>query len=131
MDRLINDSGFSINAAAGIVGNLLAESGVLPSRIEGSAPATPMRSADWAGHMRDFTPAEIMNRSSSAGVGPRMPGIGLAQWTSTGRRTGLFAQSGAPVLFDMDAQVDYLVGEIRGEHEPGRDSDGDRRHCER
>jgi hypothetical protein len=43
-----------------------------------------------------------------------MPGIGLAQWTSGARRSGLFAQSGAVVLFDMDAQVDYLVGEIQG-----------------
>lgn len=113
MNRLIDQSGFPVNAAAGIVGNLLAESGVLPSRIEGSAPATPMRSAGFDGHTRDFTPAEIMNRNAHAGVGPRMPGIGLAQWTTAARRTGLFAQAGAAVLFDMDAQVDYLVGEIQ------------------
>ncbi len=114
MDGLIHQSGFSVNAAAGIVGNLLAESGVLPSRIEGSAAATPMRSTGFDGNTRNFTPADIMNRNSSAGVGPRLPGIGLAQWTSGARRSGLFAQSGAAVLFDMDAQVDYLVGEIQG-----------------
>ena len=113
MRRLIDVYGFSVNAAAGIVGNLLAESGVLPSRIEGSAAATPMRSADFGGRTRDFTPTEIMNRDGHARVGPRIPGIGLAQWTSGGRRTGLFTRTGAAVLFDMDAQVEYLVSEIQ------------------
>lgn len=113
VDRLHTQYGFSIEAAAGIVGNLRAESGVLPSRIEGSAAATPMRARNFAGGTTDFTAEDIMNRSSSAGVGPRMPGIGLAQWTSSGRRSGLFQTYGADVLFDMNAQIDYLVGEIR------------------
>jgi subtilisin family serine protease len=112
MNRLVQQR-FPVNAAAGIVGNLVAESDVLPSRVEGSAAATPMRAEDFAGRTRDFTPEQIMNRNSATRTGPKKPGIGLGQWTSADRRAGLFQQRGATVLFDMDAQVDYLVGEIR------------------
>jgi hypothetical protein len=103
-----------VNGTAGFVGNLFPESGVLPSRIEGSAAATPMRSANFAGTTTDFSPEEVMNRSSAANppVGPRRPGIGLAQWTTPARRAGLFA-GGASILFDMDGQVSYLVGELQ------------------
>ncbi len=41
---LIDDYGFPLNGAAGIVGNLDAESGLLPNRVEGSDWRTPMRS---------------------------------------------------------------------------------------
>ena len=43
MHLLVHRYGFPVNGAAGIVGNLVAESGVLPNRIEGSRTATPMR----------------------------------------------------------------------------------------
>ncbi len=118
MERLIDTYHYPVNGAAGLVGNLRAESGVLPSRIEGSAEATPLRSADFSGTVRDFTPDEVMNRSQPSaghgGTGPRMPGIGLAQWTSGNRRAGLFTFNniGSAILFDMDAQVDYLVTEL-------------------
>jgi len=60
-----------------------------------------------------------MNRSTTARTGPKMPGIGLAQWTSGTRRSGLFTHSfrgvvlGPRILFDLDGQVDYLVTELR------------------
>ena len=113
MSRLINVYHYPVNGAAGIVGNLFAESGVLPSRIEGSAPATPMRSASFTGRSTDFDPDEVMSRSDRADrpVGPRSPGIGLAQWTSEPRRSNLFS-GGSSILFDMDGQVDYLVSEL-------------------
>src|SRR5262249_42802610 len=52
-------------------------------------------------------------------VGPSTPGVGLAQWTTGGRRSGLFAyhfgdsELGASALFNMDGQIDYLVHELR------------------
>jgi peptidoglycan hydrolase-like protein with peptidoglycan-binding domain len=116
------DRGYPENGAAGIVGNLDAESGVLPSRVEGSRPATPMRARDFSGTTVDFTPEQVMNRDRGARTGPQRPGVGLAQWTSGDRRAGLFTHSfggrvlGAQVLFDMDAQLDYLVGELRGRY---------------
>jgi hypothetical protein len=119
MDLLVGTYHYPVNGAAGIVGNLMAESGVLPSRIEGSTAATPMRAASFAGATTTFTPEEVMNRSAATGVGPRMPGIGLAQWTTPARRSGLFQptsggrQLGSSILFDMDAQVAYLVSELQ------------------
>jgi hypothetical protein len=115
MNVLVDTYHYPPSGAAGIVGNLWGESGVLPSRVEGSAADTPMRARDASGKTRDFTPDEIMNRNLHATppVGPALPGVGLAQWTSPARRNGLFAH-GADILFDMDAQVAYLVGELTG-----------------
>jgi hypothetical protein len=115
---LVSRYGYPLNGAAGIVGNLYAESGVLPNRVEGSRSATPMRARNFAGVVTDFTAEQIMNRNRSRQEGPRLPGVGLAQWTSSERRAGLFRHTyqnqtlGAAILFDLDAQVDYLVSEL-------------------
>jgi hypothetical protein len=119
MRLLTTRYGYPVNGAAGLVGNLIAESGAQPSRIEGSSSSTPMRAADFSGRVRDFTPDQIRDRSYSRKTGPRLPGVGLAQWTSPDRRAGLFAHSyqgrrpGSAILNDLDAQVDYLVTELR------------------
>jgi hypothetical protein len=112
MDLLVDVHGFPVNGAAGLVGNLSAESGLIPSRIEGSAEATPLRAADFDGHVRDFTPYEVQYRSKSEKLGPKLPGAGLAQWTSKSRRDAFFAQ-GRDILFDLDGQVSFLVHELR------------------
>jgi hypothetical protein len=118
MELLVNSYHYPVNGAAGIVGNLLAESGVLPSRIEGSSGATPMRAANFAGQITDFSPDDVMNRNSANQAGPRMPGVGLAQWTTSARRSGLSQRTsqgralGSSILFNMDAQVEYLVSEL-------------------
>jgi hypothetical protein len=76
-----------------------------------------MRARDFAGAVRTFTAAEVMNRASPHG--PALPGVGLAQWTSGGRRSGLFTHAyigttlRENVLFSMDAEIDYLVTELR------------------
>lgn len=122
MRRLVDQYGYPVNGAAGIVGNLWAESGALPPRIEGSRADTPLRARDFSDTVCDFTPDQVMGRSPASRVGPKLPGVGLAQWTSTARRAGLFThtyqgvQSGAQVLFDMDAQIDYLDTELRGSY---------------
>jgi Domain of unknown function (DUF4157)/Phage tail lysozyme len=119
MERLVTTHGYPVNAAAGIVGNLYAESGVLPSRVEGSASATPLRAPNFAGRVTTFTPQQVMDRDRATRSGPRSPGVGLAQWTTAARRSGLFQQTqggqqlGASVLFNMDAQIDYLVSELQ------------------
>ena len=112
MEQLVDTYGFPVNGAAGLVGNLNGESSLIPSRIEGSAVATPMRSADFDDHSRDFTPYEVVNRSQHDKVGPKMPGIGIAQWTSKGRRDVFFTRGGWQILFDMDAQIAFLVDEL-------------------
>ena len=120
MERLINEYRFPVNGAAGMVGNLRAESGVIPNRIEGSAGATPMRAEGSDHAMHNFSPEQIMNRGTPDQVGPLLPGVGIAQWTTGTRRRGLFEHQycgmtqGADILFNMDAQIDYLVTELQG-----------------
>ncbi len=115
---LIQRYGYPEDSAAAIVGNLWEESAVLPNRIEGSKPATPMRACNFSDALVDFTAEQVMNRNEAAKRGPCKPGIGLAQWTSASRRAGLFKHRfqgrtiGAAILENMDAQVDYLVSEL-------------------
>jgi hypothetical protein len=119
MNLLVNTYKFPANGAAGLVGNLWSESGVLPSRVEGSAISSPMRASNRSGKTADFTSEQIMDRDSVGKEGPDKPGIGLAQWTTGSRRLGLFKhvfagrQQGTAILFNMDAQVDYLVTELK------------------
>lgn len=117
VQQLVWRYGFPLNGASGIVGNLFAESGVVPPRIEGSAESTPTRARSFAGVMTDFTLDQIMDRRPPDG--PRLPGVGLAQWTAKARRAGLFIHVyngrsyGAETLRSMDAQLDYLVTELQ------------------
>jgi hypothetical protein len=122
MRLLVQQYGYPVNGAAGAVGNLIAESSVLPNRIEGSQAATPMRAPDFTGRLQNFTADQVRDRNFSRRIGPRPPGIGIAQWTSPGRRQGLFGhtfrgrQLGSEILSDLDAQVDYLVAELRASY---------------
>lgn len=106
MKLLVNKYNYPVNAAAGLVGNLQAESNVLPNIIEGGTENNPMLG---------LTAEQAMSRKD---------GIGLAQWTWAPRRNGLFEykfngeQLGANILFNMDAQVDYLVYELKNSY-PG------------
>src|SRR5262249_18783429 len=90
-----------------------------PNRIEGSKSTSPMRAPDFSGVTRDFTPEQVKNRSKTVRRGPAKPGIGLAQWTTPRRRNGLFAHAyqgpvlDLAILDHMDAQIDYLVSELK------------------
>jgi Phage tail lysozyme len=110
MALLVETHGYPENGAAGLVGNLYEESGLIPNRVEGSKVSDPMRAKDHAGDVQDFTADEIMDRKAGKS-GPKKPGIGLAQWTTKERRAGLF-ENGSDILFDMDGQVSYLVDEL-------------------
>jgi hypothetical protein len=118
MKLLVEKYQYPVNGAAGIVGNLRAESCVLPNRVQGSSPTTPMRARDFKGAMTEFTAEQVMNRNRAKKQGPNFAGIGLAQWTYLPRRAGLFQHTfqgrslGAAILYNMDAQVDYLVTEL-------------------
>jgi hypothetical protein len=118
MELLVKNYQYPVNGAAGIVGNLWAESALIPSRIEGSKAETPMTAPDFNNVLRTFTAEEVMNRDRGKKMGPKLPGVGLAQWTSPSRREGLFRHTfrggrlGAAILHDLDAQVDYLVSEL-------------------
>jgi hypothetical protein len=116
-----NKYGYPVNGAAGLVGNLYAESELIPNRVEGSKPATPMRAKDAQGKLTDFSAEDVINRKANV-QGPKKPGVGLAQWTTPGRRKGLFEHQvegqtlGAAILNNLDAQVDYLVAELQSKY---------------
>jgi hypothetical protein len=113
MDLLVGTHGYPVNGAAGIVGNLSGESSLIPSRVEGSSEASPTRTADFSGTVTDWTDDQIRDRSFTAKTGPKLPGVGLAQWTTASRRSGFFARpGGTALLYDMDGQVSYLVDEL-------------------
>jgi hypothetical protein len=120
--QLVLRYGFPLDGAAGVVGNLWAESGVIPPRIEGSSEGQPMRAQNFSGVVTDFTPDQVMLRPNPGG--PRLPGVGLAQWTSAARRAGVFTHvyqgrpHGAEALRSMDTQLDYLTGELAASY-PG------------
>ena len=117
MTFLVQIAGYPVNGAAGIVGNLWAESDILPNRIEGSLATRPMRAPDRNRIPRDFTPQEVMDRIENS-RGPLLAGIGIAQWTLPSRRANFFKHSyagraaGAAIIDDMDAQIDFLVAEL-------------------
>jgi len=124
MRLLVTTYGYPANGAAGLVGNLSEESKVIPNMVEGATDPAPMRARNFANVKTTFTADEIMNRNRTTQTGPQSPGVGIAQWTSPTRRAGLFqhtptfrgVQLGAQILFDMDAQVDYLVSELRASY---------------
>jgi Phage tail lysozyme len=139
MTLLVDTYGYSVNGAAGILGNLAPESGLLPDRLEQSRPDTPLLAPGMrfnpnkkphagpdAGPRATFTADEIMNRRQSTLYGPWYGGIGLAQWTDSSRRKGLFhwkwqgRELGASIVYNMDAQLEYLVHELKGR--PGLDA---------
>jgi Phage tail lysozyme len=113
MNLLVDTHGYSVSGAAGIVGNLSGESSLIPSRIEGSSEWSPTRTADFSGTVTDWTDEQIRDRDFKAKTGPKLPGVGLAQWTTKSRRSGFFARpEGTALLYDMDGQVAYLVDEL-------------------
>ena len=122
MELLVKEYIYPEKGAAGLVGNLWAESELVPNRIEGSKQSDrPMRARNFAGVLTDFTAEQAMNRID-AKVGPLLPGIGLAQWTRADRRAGLFQHIfqgrglGAAILYSIDAQLDYAVTELRSRY---------------
>jgi Phage tail lysozyme len=113
MDALITKYHFPVAGAAGLVGNLYAESALIPNRIEGSQVTSPMYARDFSGNFADFNAEAVMNRIAGQ-QGPKLAGAGLAQWTYPSRRKKFFSQSlGANILFDMDAQLEFLVEELK------------------
>ncbi|MBR3320147.1 hypothetical protein IKG20_02480 [Candidatus Saccharibacteria bacterium] len=89
--------GYSKTSAAAIVGNLIAESSVVPNKKEGGQLIndSSWRLTDWEK------------------FGKR--GFGIAQWTSAGRQTSLqnFADANGLPVISMEAQLGYLFDELQ------------------
>ena len=93
LEKILNflmREGLTLAQASGVIGNLMAESGLNPAIIQGGGTAPDT-----------YVPV--------SGVG-----FGLAQWTSSDRQAGLSAfaqQMGAPIT-DLGVQMNYLWKEL-------------------
>lgn len=86
--------GFTPQQSAGIIGNLVAESGVNPKRVQST----------------DSPKGDKDNITVN-----NVTGYGIAQWTSSGRQQGLvdFARArGMQIEGDLALQLDYLTKEL-------------------
>jgi len=94
--RYFTGKGLTMEQASGIAGNLMAESSIIPARIQGSGT----KLAD-----ENYT---LVNGT----------GFGIAQWTSGGRQKGLMdlSKSSDRKIIDLSLQLDYLWKELSGSY---------------
>jgi hypothetical protein len=92
METLVERYNYSVDGAAALVGNLWVESGgtFAPNILEGGRLAQTGEPA------------------------PHRGGVGIVQWTGGRRQAVLGTEQGVDILFDMDAQIAYMVRELQG-----------------
>lgn len=101
-------AGLTEAGALGVMGNLQAESGLEPCRVQGDFAAGRTKSIDYAASV-DSGLLDV-NRAASDGLG-----WGLAQWTYSTRKRALilYCQGSGRSIADLDAQVEFLIREMR------------------
>ena len=105
--------------AAGVMGNLYAESGIIPNRVEIlclkrlKEQGKVYTDATYTAFVDDgtITRAQFLNPLPG-----KQYGYGLAQWTSPGRKSALYdlCRSRKVSIGNLTAQLDYLMIELRG-----------------
>ena len=106
--RFLKSKGLNDYAAAGIMGNLYAESGLSPTNLEdGCEELLGMNDEEYTKAVDSGIYSGFVNDSA---------GYGLAQWTYWSRKQGLldFARSRGASIGDFDMQLDYLWSEMQG-----------------
>lgn len=101
------DAGYSPEAAAGVLGNLQQESGIRTNNLQNSY--------EKIFGMDDEQYTEAVDSGSYTKFSADKAGYGIAQWTSAGRKEGLyrFAKTVKDVsISDSSMQILYLLGEI-------------------
>ena len=105
--------------AAGVMGNLYAESGVISNRVE---TLCLKRLKEQGKVYTDATYTAFVDDGTITKAGFLNPlpgkqyGYGLAQWTSPGRKSALYdlCRSRKVSIGNLQAQLDYLMIELRG-----------------
>lgn len=102
--------GISERGVAGLMGNLQAESGLKPNNLQNSF--------NTKFNMTDEQYTAIVNNGSYQGFATDSAGYGLAQWTSAGRKKGLydFMKARKCPIDDLEGQLDYLYKELTGSY---------------
>ncbi|WP_427887542.1 phage tail tip lysozyme [Kribbella sp. GL6] len=100
--------GYTKEQSAGIVGNMIAESGVEPGRKQGTAPGTVTK------------PADVVDAASDVGWG-------IVQWTPPGKMIRPARASGATddQIGTLAFQLDFLHKQLLGQAEPSEKAAGD------
>ena len=108
--KLILDGGLTEIGAAALMGNLQAESGIIPYRIQGDFTTGYTRSKEYTAKVNsgDITRDDFIEH------GPGGGGYGLAQWTSHNRKRNLYDTQMKRYgdIANLVGQVDYLITEL-------------------
>ena len=104
-DKLLG-AGLTPAGAAGLMGNLQAESGLNPINLQNSCEKKL--------GFTDESYTAAVDSGAYGGFISDMAGYGLAQWTNLNRKQLLlyFARMGASSVGDLDIQMDYLIWEL-------------------
>jgi hypothetical protein len=96
MEVLQERYGYSLISASALVGNISAETGekFIPNLVE--------------------TGQKLVQTGGSV---PRGGGVGLVQWTNSRRTSFLGTEQGTDILFNMDAQLEFIIHELRSTHQ--------------
>lgn len=100
------NKGFSDCGTAGLMGNLYAESGLIPTNLQNSyEKKLGMTDAQYTNAVDNGTYTNFVKDSA---------GYGLAQWTYWSRKQNLlqFCQSQNKSIGDLNAQLDFLYSEL-------------------
>lgn len=104
--------------AAGMMGNLKAESGLIPSRLEILCRKRLLEHTGVNWSDEEYTKAVDDGRITRAQFLNPLPnkkyGYGICQWTTTQRKSGLYdlAKSKGVSIGDLDTQLEYLGTEL-------------------
>lgn len=111
-------SGLTAAGAAGLMGNLRAESGVIPNRLE-ILCLKRLREHGRTYSDQSYTAAvdsgAITKSEFLHPIPGKQYGYGIAQWTSPNRKAGLYdlARSKGVSIGNLNVQLEYLVAELR------------------
>lgn len=113
--------GFSEKATAAIMGNMMAESGLVPYRLQGDFGNGYQRSLEYTAKVDNGA----ISREQFAYNGPGGGGYGLCQWTYFSRKLGLYdlAQKRGVSIGDEQLGIDWFYEEVQqGEYRKTWDS---------
>lgn len=108
--QMLIEGGLSPYAAAAVMGNMEAESGICASRLQGDFTSGFTRSAEYV----EAVDAGNISRDDFVYHGPNGGGFGLLQWTFWTRKAGLFdtCKKKGVSISDAAAQVEWFFIEL-------------------
>ncbi len=120
--KTLVNAGMTPEGAAGLMGNLQAESGIIPNRVE---ILCLQRYREIGKYYTDSTYTAFVDdgtitRAEFIRPMGKQYGYGLAQWTSPGRKTALYdrCKTAGASIGDLTTQCLFLVDELKTSYKP-------------